>query len=297
MTPQTTELSKIDRLEWLNSDDIRPYVFVRQENRIHGPGRRFELDWFPRKPIYKNPLHMSEVDFADQILRFEEKAFSESNMAMPRWVFYDCAVVPGFVAGFAIKKSKAPKEILDLLQPKEDSDWVPISLFIIIPTMGKREWVAHNLCSINSLIPRDKGFYGLGFLTKAFGLWYANVEVCCGMTQWTSPAVKLHTHYGIFEVLTAYTPVHSYAQTLTYRVNVDTSEWRRFFTREEAKDFDKHFEPAGITVNPTDEQSLISLQKRIETENRRFFLNSTEIRRQSLKDPLKIYVQKKEPSQ
>jgi len=244
------------------------------------------------KPIYKNPLHMKELDFADQILRFEEKAFSESNMAMPRWVFYDCAVVPGFVAGFAIKKSKAPKEILDILQPKPESEWVPISLFIIIPTMGKREWVAHNLCSINSLLPRGSGFYGLGFLTKAFGLWYANVEICCGMTQWTSPAVRLHTHYGAFEILTAYTPVHSYAKTLTYRANVDALEWRRFFTKEDDPNFDSLFEEAGFQVEPDNEESLIALQTRIESQNQRFFLNSAEIRRQSLKDPLKIYVKR-----
>lgn len=288
----SSELSKIPALDWLHGDSIRPYVFVRQENRIHGPGRRFELDWFPMKPIYKNPLHMKELDFADQILRFEEKAFSESNMAMPRWVFYDCAVVPGFVAGFAIKKSKAPKEILDILQPKPESEWVPISLFIIIPTMGKREWVAHNLCSINSLLPRGSGFYGLGFLTKAFGLWYANVEICCGMTQWTSPAVRLHTHYGAFEILTAYTPVHSYAKTLTYRANVDALEWRRFFTKEDDPNFDSLFEEAGFQVEPDNEESLIALQTRIESQNQRFFLNSAEIRRQSLKDPLKIYVKR-----
>jgi len=292
VTPKS-ELSQNERLNWLDGDSIRPYVFVRQENRIHGPGRRFELDWFPMKPIYKNPLHMNEVDFADQILRFESAAFNSSGMAMPRWVFYDCAVVPGFVAGFAIKKSKAPKAILDILKPSEDSEWVPISLFIIIPTMGKREWVAHNLCSINSLLGRGEGFYGLGFLTKAFGLWYANVEICCGMTQWTSPAVRLHTHYGNFEILTSYTPVHSYAQTLTYRVNVDAQEWRRFFTKEEDPHFHQKFEEAGLTVLPDDEKSLIELQRLIEGEKQRFFLNSAEIRRQKLKDPLKIYVLRK----
>ncbi len=293
MKSHNSELLKHEKLKWMGDEDIRPYVFVREENRIHGPGRRFHLDWFPMKPIYKNPLHMGEVDFADQILRFEAKAFSASDMAMPRWVFYDCALVPGFVAGFAIKKEKAPQVILDILKPKEDSEWVPISLFIIIPTMGKKEWVAHNLCSINSLIPKEYGFYGLGFLTKAFGLWYANIEICCGMTQWTSPAVKLHTHYGNFEILTAYTPVHSHAQTLTYRVNVDTKEWERFFTREESPDFETLFEPAGFSVEPGNEKSLIELQKRIERENQRFFLNSAEIRRQSVKDPLKIYVHKK----
>lgn len=296
MTNINNSLAQFDRLDWLDGQDIRPYVFVRQENRIHGPGRRFELDWFPMKPIYKNPLHMNEVDFADQILRLESKAFAETNMPMPRWVFYDCAIVPGFVAGFAIRRSKASKEILDILQPKDSSEWVPISLFIIIPSMGKREWVAHNLCSVNSLMPRGQGYHGLGFLTKAFGLWYANVEICCGITQWTSPALRLHTHYGDFEVLTAYTPVHSYAQTLTYRLTVDLDEWRRFFSKEESKSFDSKYTASEYEVFPEDEASLIALQRHLEAGNNRFFLNPAQIRRQSLKDPLRIYLPKKEIS-
>lgn len=292
MKHSSGELSKLDQLDWLDGESIRPYVFVRDENRIHGPGRRFQLDWFPMKPIYKNPLHMKEVDFADQILRLESKAFAASNMPMPRWVFYDCAIVPGFVAGFAIKRSKASKQLLDILTPTDDSEWIPISLFIIIPSMGKREWVAHNLCSVNSLLPRGQGYHGLGFLTKAFGLWYANVEICCGITQWTSPALKLHTHYGDFEVLTAYTPIHSYAQTLTYRLTVNTEEWKRFFTKEESKDFDRQYKPSEHEVFPENEASLKALQGRLEQGKQRFFLNPAQIRRQSLQEPLRIYLQK-----
>jgi hypothetical protein len=288
-----SELQNNPRLNWLSQDGIRPYVFVRPENRIKNPGNRFSLDWFSMEPLYKNPLQMEEVDFADQILRLETAAFSASGMPMPRWVFYDCAIVPGFVAGFAIHKSKASPEILKILQPSEKSEWIPISLFIIIPTMAPEEWVAHNLCSINSMVSEEKRFYGLGFLTKAFGLWYANIRIFSGITQWRSPAVRLHTHYGDFEVLTAYTPVHSYAQTLTYRVTVDTKEWKRFFTQEQAYGFHDRYQDAGFLVDPKSEASIKAFQSRLEGGEDKYFLDSNQIRTQQLDAPLKVYRRKK----
>src|SRR5665213_2610050 len=237
-----SELLNNPKLQWLADKKLRPYVYVRPENRIADPGKRFAIDWFTGEPLFKNPLCMDEVDFADQIMRLESRAFAATNMPMPRWVFYDCAIMPGFVAGFAMHRSIASEEILSLLQPKDSTEWLPISLFIIIPAMAQKEWIAHNLCSMNSLISPPSQVYGLGFLTKAFGLWYANVEMLCGITQWASPAVRLHTHYGDFEVLTAYTPVHSYPRTLTYRMVTDAREWKRFFTREQAPDFDLKYE-------------------------------------------------------
>src|SRR3954466_13153445 len=102
----TTLTSLSPRLSWLdNTDLIRPYVYTRPENRVSAPGQFHHLDWFPYQPIFKNPLEMSEVHFADQILHLESMAFDKTDMAMPRWVFYDCAIVPGFVAGFAYRTS------------------------------------------------------------------------------------------------------------------------------------------------------------------------------------------------
>ncbi len=283
----------------MKSEDIRPYVFVRPENRIPQPGELFrELNWFPHKVLYKNPLEMDQVGFADQIMDLETRAFGPSGMAMPRWVFYDCAVVPGFVAGFAHRTSALPEAVRRVLSrhlpgsstPAEDA-WTPLSLFIIIPTMSRDgEWVAHNLCSVNSLLPKEDQFYGIGFLSKAFGLWYANVRTCCGMTQWTSPAVRLHSHYGDFEVLTAYTPVHSFSSTLTYRVKVDVGRWAQFFEKTRSDEsFAKVYEPAGFNVDPVDESSLIAFQRRLERREGPYFIDGNETTAKALTEPLTVY--------
>lgn len=284
------------RLGWMSDENIRPYVFVRPENRIPTPGRvHSTLDWFPHQVLYKNPLEMDQVKFADRILNLETKAFGPSGMEMPRWVFYDCAIVPGFVAGFAARTSSLSPATREALGVAGDAaiaeeEWTPLSLFIIIPTMSdKGEWVAHNLCSVNSILPAELQYYGIGFLSKGFGLWYANVQKVCGMTQWTSPAIRLHAHYGDFEVLTAFTPVHSYAHTLTYRVQVETSKWIKFFTKDGLEPISSQYQPAGFSVEPTVEDSLISFQRKLEKGGGPFYLSGAETMTKPVGEPLTVY--------
>lgn len=280
------------RLDWFQSSDVRPYVFVRPENHIKNPGALHNLDWFSHhKTLYKDPLNLKELEFAEQIYHLESLAFASSNMAMPRWVFYDCAVMPGFVAGFAWRTSALPPKIKEKMRAAgyHLTEWIPLSLFIIIPTMKEGEWVAHNLCSVNSLLDREDQIYGLGFLSKAFGLWYANVKECSGMTQWGSPALRLHSHFGHLEVIGAYAPVHTYAKTVTYRAQVDVECWKKFFTKEEDLEFLKKYKSAGFSLDPQNEQDMISLQKKIQEGEGRYFLNANEIAQKKLTDKLDIY--------
>jgi len=292
---QTSELLK--KADWFvkgSADgDIRPYVYVRSDNKIQNPGSRHRLNWFPLEPIYKNPLDIKELEFAEQIYFIEGQAFGPANMAMPRWVFYDCAIIPGFVAGFAMRTSKLPVAIKKVMRTSPDQEWTPLSLFIIIPTVAKGQWVAHNLCSINSMLPEADRLYGLGFLSKAFGLWYANVESCLGMTQWGSPALKLHTHYGHMQIVTAYTPVHSHAKTITYRVEVDTQCWEKFFNREEDLVFLERYKPSNMKIDPKDENSMISLHNKIIAGEGPYFLSAADLAEKKLTDALIVYESKR----
>ncbi len=284
----------IQKSPWFKSSDIRPYVYVRAENHIPTPGQKHNLSWFQGvEPIYKNPLSLDDLEFAEQIYFIESSAFGPANLAMPRWVFYDCAVVPGFVAGFAHRTSTLPAALKKILRHSPDLDWTPLSLFIIIPTMARGEWAAHNLCSVNSLLAPADQFYGLGFLSKAFGLWYANVETCVGMTQWASPARKLHSHYGPMEILTSYTPVHSHAETLTYRLKVNVNSWMLFFTREPDLEFLETYRPSGMFVDPKDRSSLLQLQTQLERGEGPYYLSAAQIASQGLTEPLSIYTPKR----
>jgi len=282
-------LEKAKWLELAEQGHIRPYIYVRTDNHIPQPGSRHRLDWFPWQPIFIDPLNLNEIEFAERIYHLENTAFGPAAMAIPRWVFYDCGVVPGFVAGFAMRTDKLPPALSTVMIGQKDHEWMPLSLFIIIPTMKRGEWVAHNLCAVNSLLPEKERMYGLGFLSKAFGLWYANVETCCGMTQWGNSAIKLHSHYGTLQIVTAYTPVHSHAKTLTYRSVVNVSSWEKFFTREEDLEFLERFEPSGMMLDPTSESSMIELHKKIERCEGPYYLGAGDIAAKKLTDPLIVY--------
>lgn len=280
---------------WMASDDIQPYVFVRPENSIARPGTLHMTDWFQNKqPVYKNPLSLDELPFAEGVYQIEWKSFGDKQMAIPRWAFYDCAAMPGFVAGFAGRTKTLSKNILNILGYSTDQEWCPLSLFIIIPTMHKGEWVAYDLCAINSVLPKEEQFYGMGFLTKAFGLWYANVEQCSGVTQWGSPSLKLHSSYGHLEMIGAYAPLHTHAKTMTYRCQVNTSCWERFFTKEEDFAFLEKHKVSPYAVDPQSETSMIEMQKRIQNNEGPFYLSASDISKNKLTDPFRIYQLKKE---
>ena len=197
--------------------------------------------------------------------------------------------MPGFVAGFAGRTEKMPKKILELLNYSEENEWCPLSLFIIIPTMHKGEWVAYDLCSVNSFLPKEDQFYGLGFLTKAFALWYANVNQCSGMTQWGSPSLKLHSHYGHLEIIGAYAPLHTHAKTMTYRCEVNTDCWEKFFTRDTDLAFLENYGPTAENVEPGNVESMIRIQNKIQNNEGPFYLSAGEIAHKGLRDPLTIY--------
>lgn len=286
-------MSLPERCSWINNPDIRPYFFVRKENWFKEPGSHLkDCKWFDNLDVLKrDPLSMREEGFARIILEIESRAFQQSGMPMPGWVFYDCGLIPGIVTGFAYRTEKLPESIKAVLgETLLNTVWTPLSLFIAIPCGNKKEWVAHNLSSINALLHKEDRYYGLGFLTKAFGLWYSNIKQLCGMTQWQSPALKLHANYGDFEILTSYTPVHSHPHTLTYRCALNFESWERFFKKEKEQSFSSRFEKVeGLIVNPMDRESLIHLQSLIEAEHGPYFLKPDEIRWGNIGDELEIY--------
>ena len=279
----------LEKVTWLGSDDIRPYVFVRPENMIKNPGTRHNIDWFNQQPIFKNPLSTDEISFAEAIYQIEWKAFGHQDLAIPRWVFYDCAAMPGFIAGYAAKTKSLSKKITDLLHYSRENEWCPLSLFIIIPTMHKGEWVAYDLCSVNSLLPKEEQFYGMGFLSKAFALWYANVDQCSGMTQWGSPSLKLHSNYGPLEMIGSYAPLHTHAKTMTYRCEVKADNWEKFFSKEPDLAFLERYGKTDYLIEPNNEESMIRMQKRIQNNEGPFYLNAGDIAHKGLRDPLTIF--------
>jgi hypothetical protein len=257
--------------EWLyDNEDIRPYVYMRKENLPSKPGQIHQFE-FPKEIEFINPTSLETSDFATMILALENTAFKSIGLTLPRWALYDCSIMPGLICGFAYRTSKLPASIRRVLPIVESYEWTPLSLFICIPTAERDHWVACNLCSVNSLLPRDENFSCLGFLSKAFGLWYCNIQNLYGVTQWKSQALGVHTNFGLFQLVTAFTPVHNIPATLTYLVDVDSDLWHRFVENEHG--WKNPLRPAGFEVQLDQDASLISLHRRIEKREGPFFLS------------------------
>jgi hypothetical protein len=277
-----------DKVPWLGDPAVRPYLFMRKENLVSQPAP-YLSSWFAGlSPLFIEALDTRHQAFGDAILFLENQAFG-ADLAMPRWVFYDCAVVPGMVCGFAIHRERIPSGWqFRLIGNMAKLEWVPISLFITIPTVFPGEWVAHNLCTVNSLLPSHEQFYALGFLTKAYGLWYGNVKKVMGMTQWHKPALKLHSHYGYLKVLTAYTPLHTHAQTMTYGCEIDPLVWEAFFHRREDQNFQTRFKKTSHTLNPLSENDMRRVQALIE-QGGEFYLSPHQIAHKKIEEPYELY--------
>ena len=260
-----------DFRKWLfENDDVRPFVYMRKENRPTNPGRIHEFE-FPKNVEFINPTSIETSEFAMMLLTLENTAFKSSGLTMPRWALYDCGIMPGLICGFVYRTSKLPAAIRKAFPFGDKFEWTPISLFMAIPAAEAGHWTAWNLCSVNSLLSRTDNFSCLGFLSKAFGLWYCNIEKLYGVTQWNNHALAVHTSYGLFRLVTAYTPVHSIPESLTYSVDVDSDLWHRFV--ETRSDWVNPLKPAGFSAEIANDKNLIALHKRIEKGDGPFYLS------------------------
>lgn len=280
-------MSKI-KPDWLENPDILPYVCIREENKITGSGLRHHFNWFDREPYMIDPMLLENAGFVELQMKVDSIMFG--RLSTPRWAFYDCGIMPGLITGFVMRRDKIPQEVQHVYGNKHQQEWVPLSLFVVIPSVGVGEWVAHNLCSLNGLLPKQKKLKGLGFLSKAFGLWYANIDWLYGVTQWDSYALKIHSNFGDLQLVATYSSSHDHAHSITYKCRVDPIAWIRLFDKQGRNEsFDLRYQKTKILLHPTSESNLKSLQGRLEKGEGPFFLSGDEILEKPLGSSLTLF--------
>lgn len=210
---------------------LQPFVVATEENRP-----RFDLAPFGLSvsALY-DPLHTDATLFLERLKRLDEVTFGPEGMPMPRWMFFDGAELPGGIVGFGAAPDDLPDEVSEVLgldrTPRRaqgealSDDFVPLSMFIAIPTPEVGTWMGHNLCSLGPLVTH-LDLKGLASLTKAVGLEVFRATGQVGVTQWNSLALAVHTRLGPLELLTAWTPAHSEPWSLTYRATLTEGSLR-----------------------------------------------------------------------
>lgn len=215
-------------------DVMQPFVVTPPWNRD-----AFDLSPFglhiPDANII-NPLLSANATFFLLLQTLDRLTFGPEGMPMPRWVFYNCAEIPGGIFGFGRPAGTLAPDVraaLDLPADYPDEALVPFSMYIAIPVRRPSasehqpggSWFGHNLASLNPVFPALK-MKGLASMTKALSLKVFRASEQIGATQWDSEALFIHTRFGPLDLVTAWTPAHSEPPTLTYRFDVTDEKIR-----------------------------------------------------------------------
>lgn len=183
-----------------------------------------------------DPTQLASAAFLRRVHALDERAYGPRGLAMPRWVFYDCAIMPGGVFGFA--HPAAPGEVAE-----------PAAACTLVPMLEPGAWLLLGLSSADDDV-------ALEALTVAWALRLLGVKELWGVTQWGSPALLRHARLAPLTLVTAHTPAHGEPRSLTWRRAIDDEVVGRA-TRTPPP-------PPPTAPAPTDDAALRALQARLE---------------------------------
>jgi hypothetical protein len=196
---------------------LRPFLVTFPDNLSS-----FDLNpWgyeVPRDFIF-SCLSSKNERFFDLLHTLDDLAFGPMGLPADKWIFFDCAEMPGGVFGFGIPGNQLPEKMLKRFDlPSNYTGLVPLSMYLAIPMVQRGSWFAHNLASLNHLLRPQ--FPGLGLLTKVMGLKVFQTQTLYGATQWDSKSMHIHLQIGNMNLLSAYTPAHTIKRSLSYKTPI-----------------------------------------------------------------------------
>jgi hypothetical protein len=207
-------------------ESCQPYLVTSTYSTASNPGQPPQgvvID----PEFHFDPMKLRSGPFLNILQRLDELTFGTIGMTMPRWVFYDCAEVPGGIFGFARPAAELPDWVRRALEVPTDYDgMVPLSMYVAIPMLEPGAWHTYTLCSLNEVAPGSAPA-GLRLLTEATGMQIFNIETAWGATQWRSPKLGVHSRFGPLDLVTAWTPAHSDPWTLTFNFPVTSARIER----------------------------------------------------------------------
>ncbi|WP_428265357.1 hypothetical protein [Haliangium sp.] len=248
-------------------DTCQPYLISAAHGGDVGPRPLpFGLAVAPEHVF--DPFAVASGPFLQHLQRLDELTFGPVGMPMPRWVFYDCAELPGGIVGFCRPAAALPEWVRRALSVPNGHDGpVPLSMYVAIPMLAPGCWHTYTLCSLGEVAPGTVPA-NLALLTEALGLSAFPIETAYGATQWRSPKLAVHLRFGPLELVTAWTPAHSDPTTLTFRMAVDRDRVERALSTDEPAPVDADTVRWLDCDEPADMQAL---QAELET-GRRFQL-------------------------
>ena len=216
-----------------------------------------------------HPQQRKNGEFLRMLAFIDALTFGPFGMDMPSWVFYDCAVMPGAVFGMAMRASRLAPWAREALKVPSDYDGlVPMSQFIAIPVLSgfgaggdaPGTWLLYTLESMNQISPGIAP-HGLLEFTLFLGLQVFPIRELQGNAQWRSPKLVTYADLGPLELVTALTPAHTIAHTLTFRLHPREVHLHSVLSSPRVH---PDAPPPNALLDVDDHQALVALQREIE---------------------------------
>ncbi|MCC6619938.1 MAG: hypothetical protein IT385_01705 [Deltaproteobacteria bacterium] len=230
-----------------------------------------------------DPQRVADGPFLHLVQALDRMTYGPVGLEMPSWVFYDCAVMPGALFGFARRASElAPWVRTSSKLPPHHDGLVPLSIIAAIPMAHRRAELVYTLCSINQVAP-GAAPDGLWRLTLAMGAAALGIRTMVATAQWRSAQLGLYAGLGPLRLQTAWTPAHDIAETATFTVDAGPEAQRRLLAGE--------LPAPGVAtrhLDADDREEMRALQGEIEAGTPVWIVGPPEVRGARTRIPLQV---------
>ena len=157
------------QFENLTENGLIPYIATGQ-----GFLKSLDLSDFEENGLIVTMENKADASFHEAYLLSNSLAFGNPNLKMPNWVYIDCVLMQGAVAGFAIKVEDAPDKLLQFYKDDENVDldsleYLPISGQIAGLNIDGNSMTGFSLFSLRKYLP-SRDIPSLALLTKYLAL-------------------------------------------------------------------------------------------------------------------------------
>ncbi|MEZ4225873.1 MAG: hypothetical protein R3B13_33305 [Polyangiaceae bacterium] len=243
--------------------DLHPYL-------VATPALRDRLCLAPLGHAYAgdhsfDPMRRASAAFLDRLQQLDEATFGREGMAMPRWAFYDCAELPGAVLGLGARAMDLPPTLRADFSGSKDDTFLPLSMYMAIPTLAADEWLGYSLCALDVGAVRFRDAE-LDIATLALAVATLRAKRITGTVQWKSHHLAAPARFAPLAVLAAWLPAHTRAETCVFRFDVEAERIEAALTQPPLPAEDVSY------LDSTDAEAQRAAQARIERGERAFIV-------------------------
>jgi hypothetical protein len=228
--------------------DRRPYVVARAALMA-----RLDLAPLGRSIAAEDrfdPTRRESARFLDRLERLDALRYGALGMKSPRWALYDCAALPGAIAGFGARAHELSPALRAALGAGDDEETLaPLSMVVATPMHDEGHWLLSAMGALDDGLPAA--------LSMALGLLRARRATVTA--QWRSDDLAVLAAFAPLEILAAWLPAHDHPATSVLELDLAPE------ARSAGARWTSALAGGAAPLDVADERALRSLQNAIES--------------------------------